>query len=89
MSPVALVTGAAGFIGSHLVESLLADGVAVRGVDAFTDYYDPERKRGNVAHLQGAPGFELVAGDLLDLEAGELLRDVDVVYHLAGSRVCA
>jgi nucleoside-diphosphate-sugar epimerase len=81
---VALVTGAAGFIGSHLVDALLADGVAVRGVDAFTDYYDPERKRENLVAAAGHPSFELVTGDLLDLDAEKLLRDVDVVYHLAG-----
>ena len=46
-----LLTGAAGFIGSHLAEQLLADGVDVRGVDRFSNYYDPELKRGNLASL--------------------------------------
>jgi UDP-glucuronate 4-epimerase len=52
-----LVTGAAGFIGSHLCDALLADGATVRGVDAFTSYYDPACKRANVAHLSDDRGF--------------------------------
>jgi UDP-glucuronate 4-epimerase len=44
----ALVTGAAGFIGSHLAERLLREGVRVTGVDCFTDYYDPVLKRRNL-----------------------------------------
>ena len=47
--PHALVTGAAGFIGSHLVDRLLDSGVRVTGVDCFTDYYDPALKRANLA----------------------------------------
>ena len=46
-----MVTGAAGFIGSHLAEALSADGHEVGGVDAFTDYYDPDRKRENARGL--------------------------------------
>lgn len=79
-----LVTGAAGFIGSHLVESLLADGVPVRGVDAFTDYYNPDRKRENLARALAHPHFEFVPGDLLDLDGSELLEGVSSVFHLAG-----
>jgi UDP-glucuronate 4-epimerase len=80
----ALVTGVAGFIGSHLGESLLADGVEVRGVDRFSDYYDPTVKRGNLGSLTGREGFELVDGDLNGIELEKLLDGVDVIYHLAG-----
>lgn len=79
----ALVTGAAGFIGSTLCERLLADGWTVRGVDAFTDYYDPAVKEGNVAGASATPGFELVRADLRDSPLAPLLADVDVVFHLA------
>jgi UDP-glucose 4-epimerase len=80
--PRALVTGAAGFIGSHLTERLLADGAAVTGVDCFTDYYDPALKRRNLERALAHPRFELLELDLgaADLEA---LPDVDVVFHQA------
>lgn len=82
MPPTALVTGAAGFIGSHLTERLLADGVDVVGVDAFTDYYDPTLKRRNLEAALAHPGFRLVE---LDLGTGDLsaLPEVTVVYHQA------
>lgn len=79
-----LVTGAAGFIGSHLVERLLADGVAVVGIDSFTDYYEPERKRDNLAVAREDPDFELIEGDLTTLDLGDALAGCDVVFHLAG-----
>jgi UDP-glucuronate 4-epimerase len=79
----ALVTGAAGFIGSHLTERLLADGVAVRGVDRLSDYYDPAIKRANLGVLQAQSGFEFVEGDLNSVDTDELLDGVEVVYHLA------
>ncbi|HET7225156.1 MAG TPA: NAD-dependent epimerase/dehydratase family protein [Candidatus Eisenbacteria bacterium] len=78
----ALVTGAAGFIGSHLAERLVRDGVNVVGVDAFTDYYDPALKRRNLEALAGSPRFRLLE---LDLGAADLaaLPEVDVVFHQA------
>jgi UDP-glucuronate 4-epimerase len=79
----ALVTGCAGFIGSHLAERLVADGHTVVGVDAFTDYYGVQLKQANLAALQGSPAFSLVRGNLLDLPLGPLLDGVDVVFHLA------
>jgi nucleoside-diphosphate-sugar epimerase len=80
----ALVTGAAGFIGSHLVERLLTDGADVRGVDCFTDYYDVATKRGNLAGLVDEPRFELVEADLREHALDGVLEGVDVVFHLAG-----
>ena len=78
----ALVTGAAGFIGSHLVERLLAEGVTVTGVDSFTDYYDPAAKRRNLEVASAHPRFRLIELDLgaADLEA---LPAVEVVFHQA------
>jgi UDP-glucuronate 4-epimerase len=73
-----VVTGAAGFIGSHLAEALLAAGHDVVGVDAFTDYYDPARKRENASRVG------VVEGDLLDLDLEALLDGADGVFHLAG-----
>jgi UDP-glucuronate 4-epimerase len=64
-----LVTGAAGFIGSHLVEALLKRGERVVGVDNFTSYYDPERKRRNLAWASEQPGFTLAEADIRDAEA--------------------
>ena len=80
---LALVTGCAGFIGSHLTEALLARGDHVRGVDAFTPYYEPDRKRRNLAPSLAHDGFELVEADLRRDPVEELLDGVEVVYHLA------
>jgi nucleoside-diphosphate-sugar epimerase len=80
---VLLVTGAAGFIGSTLVERLLRDGHRVRGVDCFTDYYDPALKRRNLEAAMRHPHFEFVTGDLVDLDLAALLRGVSCCFHLA------
>ena len=79
-----LVTGAAGFIGSHLCEELLRRGCDVRGLDAFTSFYDPARKRANVTDLVADPGFELLQADILTVRLERVLDDVDAVVHLAG-----
>jgi UDP-glucuronate 4-epimerase len=79
----ALVTGAAGFVGSNTCEALLRLGHEVRGVDALTDYYDPGLKKANARLLQEWPTFDFRQADLLDAELAELLDGVDVVFHLA------
>jgi nucleoside-diphosphate-sugar epimerase len=80
----ALVTGAAGFIGSHLAERLVDDGHSVRGVDCFTPYYDVATKRANLEGLRADPRFELVEADLRTVDLEPLLDGVDVVFHQAG-----
>lgn len=79
-----LVTGSAGFIGSHTVEALLAQGHRVRGVDCFTDNYDPAFKRDNVRAVLDDPNHELVEADLATADPLELLDGIDRVLHLAG-----
>ncbi len=75
-----LVTGVAGFVGSHLARRLLELGCQVSGIDSFTDYYDRELKENNAAPLLQAPGFELLRRDLAEIEDG-WLEDVDLVFH--------
>ncbi len=79
-----LVTGSAGFIGSHTVERLLDDGHRVRGVDCFTDNYEPSLKRANAALVADHPDHELIEADLVTADAAALLDGVDAVLHLAG-----
>lgn len=79
-----LVTGAAGFVGSHLAEMLLEGEHEVVGVDSFSDYYSAARKRDNLAAIAKDPSFAFVEGDLNELDLGRLLDGVAVVYHLAG-----
>jgi UDP-glucuronate 4-epimerase len=87
MTRRALVTGCAGFIGSHLTERLLADGWTVDGIDCLSDYYDPTIKRDNLASVLCDPAFTFHPTDLASAPT-HLLRDllarVDVVWHLAG-----
>jgi UDP-glucose 4-epimerase len=78
-----LVTGAAGFIGSHLAERLLSEGHGVVGLDGFSDNYDVAIKRDHIASLASRPGFELVEGFIEDLDLASVLDGVDRVFHLA------
>lgn len=78
-----IVTGVAGFIGSHLAETLLKRGDNVIGIDQFNDYYDPALKWKNIAGFKEHPGFQLVQGDIQTANWAELLTNVDVVYHQA------
>ena len=78
-----MVTGVAGFIGSHLAEALLDRGYQVVGVDGFTPSYATADKWANLAGLLDQPGFELVRGDLANLDLTELLRGAAAVFHQA------
>jgi UDP-glucose 4-epimerase len=78
-----LVTGAAGFIGSHIVDRLLAEGREVVGIDALTDYYDPARKRRNLAGALANPRFRFVEADLNDADLDAALAGCALVFHEA------
>ncbi len=78
-----VVTGAAGFIGSHVAESLVADGHEVVGVDCFTDYYPRPAKEANLRHLRDCAGFRLVEERVQDADLARLLDGAGHVYHLA------
>ncbi len=78
-----LVTGSAGFVGSHLAEALLERGHEVVGVDAFTDYYAREVKEANLERARARPGFTFAERDLADGELEPLVEGVDGVFHLA------
>jgi UDP-glucose 4-epimerase len=79
----ALVTGAAGFIGSTLAEHLLARGATVIGLDCFTDYYPRDQKERNLKGILGQPGFRFVETSIQEADLGPLLDDVTHVFHLA------
>ncbi len=80
----AVVTGAAGFIGSHLCEHLLRHGDEVLGVDALIDTYDPVCKVNNLLAAREWQRFSFLHCDLLTADLDSLLCGADVVYHLAG-----
>ncbi|HPD15950.1 MAG TPA: NAD-dependent epimerase/dehydratase family protein [Planctomycetota bacterium] len=77
------VTGAAGFIGSHLCRRLLAEGAEVVGIDSFTDYYPRPVKEARVATLADQPGFTFVEGDVLTADLDELATGSDFIFHQA------
>jgi nucleoside-diphosphate-sugar epimerase len=79
----AIVTGAAGFIGSHLCEELMSKGHEVIGVDSFLDYYPRWIKESNLEKLRNMPGFQLLEQNILDVDWAPLLSNTDVVFHLA------
>ena len=79
----ALVTGAAGFIGSHLAERLIETGATVTGIDCFTDYYPRQLKDLNLARLRRSAAFTLVEVSLADAKLAELLNGVTHVIPLA------
>jgi nucleoside-diphosphate-sugar epimerase len=79
----ALVTGGAGFIGSHLSERLLAQGATVTAIDCFTDYYPRPLKERNLSALTGRPNYCFVEGELARLDLPSLLSGVTHVFHLA------
>jgi UDP-glucose 4-epimerase len=79
----ALVTGAAGFIGSHLAEALVASGADVVGVDSFTDYYAREIKERNLSQLRIGPRFTFAEAALQTAPLQALLDGVTHVFHMA------
>lgn len=79
-----LVTGAAGFIGSHLVEKLLASGHEVVGVDNFLDNYPRRYKDANLAAFAHDPKFTFIGEDLLQIDLQRLFDGISHVFHLAG-----
>ncbi|CAN5374968.1 MAG: NAD-dependent epimerase/dehydratase family protein [Acidobacteria bacterium] len=79
----ALVTGAAGFIGSHLTGALLDRGADVIGIDCFTDYYPRSLKESNLDANRGREGFHFVEARLQDTDLRRLLDGVTHVFHLA------
>ncbi len=81
-----LVTGGAGFIGSHLTRSLLSSGDRVTCLDLFDDFYDPSIKRNNIKPFSGEGGYRVVEGDIRDDSLlDSLFRDsgFDIIVHLA------
>lgn len=81
-----LLTGGAGFIGSHFCENVLRNGHTVIAIDNFNDYYNPEIKRQNCAAFKDNPQVELIDGDILDTSLLDKLfekNDFDVIVHLA------
>jgi nucleoside-diphosphate-sugar epimerase len=79
----ALVTGAAGFIGSHLSAALLDSGATVTGIDCFTDYYPRALKEANLAAIKGRPGFSFIEAALQDIDLMPALAGTTHVFHLA------
>lgn len=79
----ALVTGGAGFIGSHLSELLLAQGADVTALDCFTDYYPRELKERNLANLRGHARYRLIESSIADANLAGILDGVTHVFHLA------
>ncbi len=78
-----IVTGVAGFVGSHLAERLLAEGHKVCGVDAFVDYYPRHIKEGNLERVRSSNQFTFIEGNLLDIDLSALLEGADWVFHQA------
>jgi UDP-glucuronate 4-epimerase len=84
-APKALITGAAGFIGSHLSERLLSEGWTVLGIDNFDDFYDPRIKRQNISACLKNENFKLIEADIRDRATMEQAcnEGVEIIVHLA------
>ena len=78
-----LVTGVAGFVGSHLAEKLLSEKYDVVGIDKFLDNYPRPLKQKNLAPFLKNPAFKFLEADLLQINLRELLKDISYVFHLA------
>jgi UDP-glucose 4-epimerase len=79
-----LVTGACGFIGTTLCEELLIQGYEVLGLDSFTTNYSVSIKRLNNSYLNTFENFTLIESDLLSIDLDPILREVNLIFHLAG-----
>lgn len=82
--PISLVTGAAGFIGSHLCERLLREGHGVVGLDAFFDYYPRRLKEKNLVASLAHPQFRFLELDLNRADLAPIVREADQIFHQAG-----
>ena len=80
---VSLVTGVAGFIGSHLAERLIAEGHEVVGIDCFTDYYSRSIKEANLEKLLTVPSFTFIEVDLLNCGLYALVKGANYIFHQA------
>lgn len=78
-----LITGVAGFVGSHLADALLAQGHTVIGIDSFEDYYPRVNKDDNIRSAKSHPNFHLLETNLLTTNLTHLLQDIDCVFHQA------
>lgn len=78
-----LVTGAAGFIGSHLCKKLIQNGAHITALDAFTDFYSPTIKKSNIQPLVSHPHFKLIHADILQSDLDKIMDKIDVVFHFA------
>lgn len=78
-----IVTGTAGFIGSHLAKRILSEGAEVTGIDCFLDYYPGIIKERNLSGLLAQPGFTFVEADITELDWSEMLHGKDAVFHQA------
>jgi len=78
-----LITGVAGFVGSHLAERLLEEGFDLIGVDSFLDYYPKEIKENNLRRVIENPKFKFIEGNLLGLNLKEIFEQVEAVFHQA------
>jgi nucleoside-diphosphate-sugar epimerase len=78
-----LVTGVAGFIGSHIAETLLLQGEKIIGIDQFNDYYDLSLKRKNAIDLEKYANFQLIEADIQAIDWQPILKDITVIYHQA------
>lgn len=78
-----VITGVAGFIGSHLAEKLLGLSHEVVGLDKFLDNYPRDFKESNLSHFLKHPSFEFIGDDLVNIDLHQLLKQTDYVFHLA------
>lgn len=83
MKETCLVTGVAGFIGSHLAERLIKENFDVIGIDSFEDYYSRRMKEDNIKELLTAEKFKFIEDNLLYVNLPKILKDVNYIFHMA------